>query len=61
MAEFALQVVRLFLPAEVRRPSPQFTIEPKITAAAICSKSAANFLLQVVASVTPHRASSSKP
>jgi hypothetical protein len=60
MAEFALQVVRLFLPAEVRRPSPQFTIEPKITAA-ICSKSAANFLLQVVAPVTPRRASSSKP
>jgi hypothetical protein len=49
MAEFALQVVRLFCRQKYAAASPQFTIEPKITVAAICSKSAANFRLQVVA------------
>src|ERR1700736_5709288 len=45
MAEFGLQVVRVFSGGKNAVPFPQFSIEPKITAAAICSKSAACFLV----------------
>jgi hypothetical protein len=53
MAEFALQVMRLFCRQKYLAASLQFEIEQKITVAAICSKSAANVLLQVVVPVAP--------
>src|SRR6266478_2632194 len=61
MAEFGLQVARLFTGGNRPRPLPQFPIEPKVTVAATSSKSAADFLPQVAVPMAPDRASSSKP